>query len=110
MLAKSFLLIALTVTLIVTGATAAPIDIGPGHEPSVTVDQQGHVFLAFARDKTIYFARSDDAGQTFAAPIRVTAPKTVALGGHRGPRIVSPKAGVIVITAIVGEKGGGKDG
>jgi hypothetical protein len=57
----------------------------------------------------VYFAASRDGGRTFGKPVKVAAYPKLALGRHRGPRIaIAPKS--IVISAIAGELGGGKDG
>src|SRR5689334_16271481 len=70
---------------------------------------QGIVGVTFGSTNTVYFAVSADDGRTFSAPVKVADTKNLSLGLHRGPRIaITPSA--IVISAITGELGGGKDG
>jgi hypothetical protein len=67
------------------------------------------VAVTYGAGNTIYFAASKDGGKSFGAPATVSSSGKLSLGMHRGPRIaLAPKA--IVISAIVGEQGGGKDG
>jgi BNR repeat protein len=53
--------------------------------------------------------KSTDQGGSFSAPVKVSEDGKLALGSHRGPR-VAIVSGAVVISAIVGEKGGGADG
>src|SRR4051794_16720068 len=70
---------------------------------------QGIVGVTFGSTNTVYFSYSANNGGTFSPPVKVSDAPNLALGRHRGPRIaITPTA--IVISAIVGEKGGGKDG
>jgi hypothetical protein len=80
----------------------------PGRQPVIATNGT-IVGLVMGRDDGVYFARSSDGGRTFSEPVRVARPATLALGLRRGPRIAMA-AGAIVITAIVGERGGGADG
>jgi hypothetical protein len=54
-------------------------------------------------------AASVDGGRTFGPLRKVTEVPSLALGGHRGPRIVAA-GDVVVVSAVVGMVGGGKDG
>jgi hypothetical protein len=67
------------------------------------------VYVACGTPTAILVARSADGGRTFAAPARIAVAGHLALGNHRGPRIAASGSDVIV-TAIVGAIGGGKDG
>jgi hypothetical protein len=63
----------------------------------------GTVGLAYGSGKTIYYVSSRDGGQTFGKPVKVAENAILALGRHRGPRVViTPRA--IVISAVVGAK------
>jgi hypothetical protein len=65
--------------------------------------------ITFASGNTIYYASSEDFGKTFTPPEKVAEKGVLSLGGHRGPRLCF-QSGNVVISAIAGEKGGGKDG
>jgi hypothetical protein len=57
----------------------------------------------------VYCAVSRDGGKSYAEPVKVGSAGVMALGMRRGPRVTATSKGVVV-TAICGEKGGGKDG
>jgi hypothetical protein len=46
------------------------------------------VQLVFGSEHSIWFARSNDKAKSFSAPIKVAELPALALGRHRGPRIV----------------------
>ena len=94
---------------------ADPVPIGPpsgpdlgARQPQVAVDDGGRIYVAYGRGNEVHCAVSRDGGRTFAVGT-VGAPPTLALGMRRGPRVAATEASVIV-TAIGGERGGGKDG
>lgn len=77
-------------------------------QPQIAV-QGDRVGLTFGSKEAIYFSGSRDEGRTFSKPVKVASPKNFALGRHRGPRIaISDRS--IVVSAVAGELGGGKDG
>jgi hypothetical protein len=80
-------------------------------QPQIAARGDSYVAMAFGSGHHIYFTSSQDGGATFAPPVKVNAhgKGMLALGRHRGPRISLTSKG-IVIAAIVGELGGGKDG
>ena len=90
-------------------AFADPIDLGPGRQPQLAIDSRGRVLLTFARDRSIYLTSSSDNGKTFADPVKVADVKHMDVGMRRGPRIALTRD-AIVISAIIGERGGGQDG
>ncbi len=67
------------------------------------------VYLAFGLGNAIGVARSDDAGGTFGSPARLPVSGNLALGTHRGPRLAAT-ASTVLVSAIIGQKGGGADG
>jgi hypothetical protein len=69
----------------------------------------GRIALVFGAADTVYCATSRNGGVTFSDPVAVSGAGKLALGRHRGPRvaIVGPS---IVVSAVIGEKGGGADG
>jgi hypothetical protein len=84
------------------------VRVDEGRQPQVAVTAE-RVYVAYAKDDAVYCAASADGGRTYAEPVRVARPKNVAVGMRRGPRIAASGA-TAVITAIAGERGGGKDG
>lgn len=98
-----FLLLLLTGVLIPPAAANAP-----NRQPQLAADG-ARVALAYGVGNTMYVAVSADGGGTFAAPVAVPSQGTLALGMHRGPRIAFTPDG-LVVTAIVGKEGKGKDG
>src|SRR4051794_15559699 len=77
----------------------------PLKQPQIAVSRNT-VALTYGAGNAIYFARSEDSGKTFSRPVKVAQAKFLALGMHRGPRIVMAGKS-LVITAIVGESRGG---
>jgi hypothetical protein len=63
----------------------------------------GIVAMTFGAGSSIYFSRSQDQGRTFAAPVKVAETGALALGRHRGPRIVIMENSIL-ISAVVAEK------
>lgn len=87
--------------------TVVAADAG-AREPQVAVDARGRIYVAFGVGDAIRCARSDDGGRTFTVAT-VGEAGTLALGMRRGPRIAVAGDGVVV-TAIVGREGKGRDG
>ena len=79
-----------------------------GTQPQLAGDGQ-RVFLTFVRDGAIVVLRWADRGRTFGEASAIRPAGKIAVGNHRGPRIAVTERAV-VLTAIVGEQGGGKDG
>lgn len=77
-------------------------------QPQIAVRGE-QVAVTFGSKDAIYFTSSNDSGRKFSRPVKVASPKTFALGRHRGPRIAITKES-IVVSAVAGELGGGKDG
>jgi hypothetical protein len=67
------------------------------------------VALTFGSVNAVWFSGSKDGGRSFSLPVEVSRGGKMQLGRHRGPRIaIAGEA--IVVSAVVGEKGGGADG
>lgn len=84
---------------------------GPDREarqPQVAVGSQGRIFVAFGVGNTIRCARSGDEGKTFEVGT-VGSPGVLSLGMRRGPRI-AVAGDSVVISAIGGREGKGRDG
>ncbi len=85
-----------------------PSDQTAFRQPQLATDGK-QIVVAFGAGNTIYFSASNDRGATFSPPVVVSNSGRLSLGRHRGPRIAI-SAGAIVISAILGAKGGGADG
>jgi hypothetical protein len=82
--------------------TAPAAEFPHAAQPQLAANAAGCVWLAFGRDKEILVARSDDAGATFAPPVRVAALPSLMLGRRRGPRLVA-HGNRITVTAMAGD-------
>ena len=89
-------------------SAADAVRVDEGRQPQVAFTSKG-VYVTYAKGMGVYCARSTDAGKTFGTPVAVAMPKNMSVGMRRGPRIAATQE-AIVITAISGEQGGGKDG
>ena len=78
-------------------------------EPQVAVSGTGKVLVAYGVKNAIYCSVSGDGGRTYATPVRVAEAGVLALGMRRGPRIAAAGKSV-VITAVYGGQGRGRDG
>jgi hypothetical protein len=89
-------------------AIAAAETTLPCRQPQIAVsDRTLHVVCG--TPSSLLIARSEDGGQTFTTPTTLDLTGHLALGMHRGPRIVA-LGDTLVVSAIVGEQGGGSDG
>ena len=80
----------------------------PNRQPQLAARDDA-VGVAYGAGNAIYFAASTDGAATFGPPVLVSSQGELALGMHRGPRIAYTGQG-IVISAVVGQQGEGKDG
>lgn len=78
-------------------------------QPQVAVRPDGGVFIAYGVGDEIRCVSSEDGGRTFGEPSAVGLPGKLSLGMRRGPRVVAT-ADAVVIAAIGGEQGMGRDG
>jgi hypothetical protein len=78
-------------------------------QPQAAVDADGALHVVFGERDSIHLTTSRDGGKTFSVPVQVGEAGKLALGHRRGPRIAVTK-GLLVVTAICGENGSGKDG
>ena len=77
-------------------------------QPQVAVDARGRIYIAFGRGNTVRLASSTDGGRTYDVNT-VGEVGSLALGMRRGPRVAATD-GSIVVTAIGGREGKGRDG
>src|SRR6266850_2778706 len=80
----------------------------PNRQPQL-VARGDEVGVAYGAGNAIYFAASADGAATFGPPVMVSSQGELSLGMHRGPRVAYTRQG-IVISAVVGPQGKGKDG
>jgi hypothetical protein len=73
----------------------------PAREPQLAV-RGSTVMMTFGAGRAIYFSSSQDGGETFSTPVKVTEAPILPLTRHRGPRIAA-SGGAIVITAVTGK-------
>lgn len=93
---------------VLTLFTAAAALAWAGTQPQLATSG-AHTYLAFGQGSSITVMRSGDEGVSFDAPAQIAVKGTMALGMHRGPRIAASRTAVVV-TAVVGARGGGVDG
>ncbi|HKD37536.1 MAG TPA: sialidase family protein [Pirellulales bacterium] len=77
-------------------------------QPQLAVASDGKVFITYGRDNVIYFAVKSDAAHGFSPSIFVARVSQMPLGVRRGSRI-AVSGGGLVITAVDGRQGHGKD-
>jgi len=80
-----------------------------GKQPQADVAADGSIFVAFGRGNDVFYAESGDGGKKFTEPVNVGTPGVISLGMRRGPRIAIAEK-VIVVAAVGGPQGKGKDG
>lgn len=78
-------------------------------QPQAFVGPNGTVDVVFSVGDEIRLHTSHDGGQAFKVATAAIECRNLASGMRRGPRVVRTKSAVIV-TAIGGAQGGGKDG
>lgn len=80
-----------------------------GETPGIGIEQLvDSVYVVYGTPNTVHVCISKDSGASFEPAWKVGAVGSLALGMRRGPRIAIVGQS-IVITAIAGEKGGGRD-
>ncbi len=77
-------------------------------QPQVAVDG-ARAAIAFGAGNDIFCITSADGGKTFGKPVKVGSGGVMSLGRHRGPRVAF-SGGALVISAVAGAQGMGKDG
>jgi hypothetical protein len=107
----------IVVCLLSCGATLSsaeePYVINPAglepRQPQFAVDRDNVVHLVFGSGSQVYHCVSADEGATFTKPVAVGGAHYLSLGMRRGPRVAAT-GDTLVVTAIGGEFGGGRDG
>ena len=96
-------------------SAAEPIVVAQGSaerspkQPQLAVAANGHVHLVYGVGDAVFYSRSDDAAGSFSTPQLAFRVPNLSLGMRRGPRIASTGKS-IVVTAIGGRQGKGRDG
>ena len=78
-------------------------------EPQAAVDSSGRIVVAFGSGDAVYSVVSAGGGRRFDAPVKVSEAGHLSLGMRRGPRVAFSGKN-IVISAVYGRDGGGRDG
>lgn len=78
-------------------------------QPQVAVGSEGSVHLVYGTGDAVQYCQSLDGGTTFGKAMQAFRVPNMSLGMRRGPRVVKTKD-AIVITAIGGQIGKGRDG
>lgn len=85
------------------------VEIADARQPQVAIDPQGKVHVVFGAENSIYCATSDDGGKRFGKPAKIADAPNMSLGMRRGPRVAATDK-AIVVAAVGGEQGHGRDG
>ena len=89
------------------GVLAAAVTFS-GTQPQLAA-AGSEVFVVFGRPDSIQVARSTDGADTFGPPVALPVSGKMALGRRRGPRVAATRQAVMV-SAVIGQRGGGGDG
>lgn len=81
----------------------------PPKQPQAAVAADGDVHVAYGVGQRVYHCRSNDGGQSFGPARAAFSVPNMSLGMRRGPRIAAT-AKTIVVSAIGGAQGKGRDG
>ncbi len=99
----------LAVLLTLSADLTPPPAAGAAYRQPQLAARGGFLAMTFGSGNQVFFASSANGGESFSEPVLVNSKGVLSLGHHRGPRIaITPKA--IVISAVSGEKGMGRDG
>jgi len=92
----------LHLALLLTTGIPVVTDGLPNRQPQLAA-ANGTVALVFGSGHAVMFARSNDGGRSFSKAVTIAEPPGLALGRHRGPRIVF--AGETMVVSAVGGEG-----
>ena len=65
--------------------------IAPGEQPQITVDSKDLVRIVYGDKGKIFYATSNDKGETFSKPLLVAEVADMHLGMSRGPQLATSK-------------------
>ena len=107
------ILLAVSVSPLLADGRVVTLTEGHGDQqpkqPQVFVSAEGHVDVVYALGNDVHLLTSKDKGVTFTAAKSVIPCPNMSAGMRRGPRVVRVGS-TVVVTAIGGMKGKGKDG
>ena len=112
---RSVLIACILLTVAAPAAAGEPVVVVPAVEladvrqPQLASDGGKHLYVTYGSKNAVYCSVSTDAGRSFGSPVLVGKVKHLSLGMRRGPRVAVSGQNV-VISAIGGDLGGGKDG
>jgi hypothetical protein len=106
---NAILLIALCQPVALGGEAVSIVTQAAARQPQLAIDATGGVHLVFGAESSLFYCRSTDGAKSFSQPVEVAHAKALSLGMRRGPRIAVAKD-TVVVTAIAGEVGKGRDG
>lgn len=91
-----------------------PISIATGDangpkQPQAAIAADGTVYVVFGSGEEVSFCTSTDDGKSFSTPTVAFRIPNLSLGMRRGPRITA-FGDLLIITAIGGKQGKGRDG
>ena len=82
-----------------------PVQSGePNRQVAIGTDR-GFTAVVFGSHNSIWFAGSRDSGRSFSSPVHIADVSALALGRHRGPRVIV-SGNHIVVSAIFGQTAG----
>lgn len=96
-------------------AASDPVIIASGKganapkQPQAAIGSDGSVHLVYGIGDTVQYCQSPDGGTTFGKAMQAFRVPNMSLGMRRGPRVVKTK-NAVVVTAIGGQIGKGRDG
>ena len=71
-------------------------------QPQIAVSEQ-NLALAYGAGNSVFFARYENGGKSFSTPVKVADATKLALGNHRGPRIVFAGKAIVISAINFGE-------
>ena len=94
-----------------SGADSVAVANGlPGaKEPQAAAEASGRVAITFGQGDAVYCTVSENSGLKYNPPVKVSEAGKLSLGMRRGPRVALSGKN-IVISAIYGNEGKGRDG
>ncbi len=87
----------------------ASSDVAPPKQPQATLSTDGAIHVVFGVGEDVVYCHSTDNGNSFSEPKVAFQIPNLALGMRRGPRVAA-FGNTLIVSAIGGKQGKGKDG